>query len=514
MVKTSDIYPSIRTVEVISTHADRVPPTPAVKEPESYIKWGSDSQFNYDGDFRDEAMGIEDVTDYMPIQGDWYEEGRRYSDFKVTDPEDEEQYVIVQKIEEIAFAGPSRGTHQINQNPSPQLKIAFKNANDSTKYKNSEGKEFEPIVLDPFHTIVDAVWKKGDFALISLVVGPNAAGTFRIKVIDPTDIDLSSDNPIYEGSEELIKNGSGAGMYNPDAPATFTHPEEVTHPDVETNNPVPWRVSPDGMTSWNWTLSELQKSAPNGDHANLQIHWHPGSQNTIFWTSHTSGTGPDYLVNELMMDNFNVPSVGANGNPHGNQQWRLVGAGPGGAGMIYRLWGLSWDEHYDDEPFAYNIAMVKNDKMLKALFTLMQAQQTPSITVSMDLGAYSSFPQPGDKKTYHGPGKMRIMWFRGNKQTLAAADKLLAISFAPGGPGGPIDIDGGGQPQPYLPYPQVWEALRIGQGYIDAAATSVLGGAIVTEAEYTLSSGAAISGAVSSKAKYDLNFQTKTYDKQ
>ena len=60
----------------------------------------------------------------------------------------------------------------------------------------------------------------------------------------------------------------------------------------------------------------------------------------------------------------------------------------------------------------------------------------------------------------------------------------------------------------------MWEALRFGQGYIDAGATADLMGAIVTEQEYTFPSGAAVSGSSHTAAKFDINFQTKTYDKQ
>lgn len=517
--KPIDLSEAFR-IDVLSTHTDRVPPTPPVKEPESYIKWGASAQFKYDDSFRDYAVSVEDVTPFFPFQGEWNEEGRKYTDFRVENPEDKDQYVIVQKLEAVAFSGPAHGTHKLNQNPHPQLIMSFKNDNDGTKYKNSQGEEFEPICLDPFHTIIDAVWKKGDFAIMSLRVGPNGSGSLILRVSDPTDINLGTDWPIYEnGGEELFKSGASGAMSDPAAPDTFHHNEKAATPVLSATDPVPWRVSPDGMTSWNWPLTELSKNTPNGDWAYMQIHYH-SSGFTMFWVGDNSGTGPQYLRNEIMMDNFGIPSVGANGDVRGatadggGMQWRLVGAGPGGAGHIYQLFAMAWNERYDAEPYAYNLAMVKNDKMLKALFSLMQAQQTPSITIDVITDGYSHLPGPGDEKSYYGTGKLRVMWFRGNKNTLAAADKLLAISFTTGG-GGPIVIDGGGGAQSlYLTPDQMWEALRFGVGYIEAGASATLAGALVTEQEYTFPSGAGVDGQRQVRKRMDVNFQTKTYDQQ
>ena len=522
--KPVDLSEAFR-VDVLSTHVDRVVPSPPVKEPDSYIKWGGSAKFDYDNSFRDYANAIEDITPSFPFQGEWVEEGRKYTDFRVENPEDKDQYVIVQKLEAVAFTGPVHGTHKLNQNPNPQLIMSFKNDNDGTTYKNSQGEEFEPICLDPFHTIVDAVWKKGDFAIMSLRVGPNGAGSLILKVSDPSDIDLGTESPSYEGSEELFKSGSGGAMYDPSVPDTFNHPEKATSPELIGTDPVVFRISNDGMTSWNWPLRELSKSAPNGDWAYMQIRYHP-SGFTMFWVGHVtgagSGSGPQYLQNQIMVDNFGIPAVGANGEVRGatadggGTQWRLIGSGPNGAGHIYKLFSMAWNERYDSEPYAYNLAMVKNDKMLKALFSLMQAQQTPSIAIDVITDGYSHHPGPGDEKSYYGTGKLRVMWFRGNKNTLAAADNLLAISFTTGG-GGPIVIDpggGGGSQSLYLTPDQMWEALRFGVGYIEAGASATLAGALVTEQEYTFPSGAWVDGQRQVRKRMDVNFQTKTYDQQ
>lgn len=512
--KPIDLSEAFR-VDVLSTHTDRVPPTPPVKEPESYIKWGASAQFNYDNSFRDYAISVEDVTPSFPFQGKWNEEGRKYTDFRVENPEDKDQYVIVQKLEAVAFSGPARGTHKLNENPHPQLIMSFKNDNNGTKYKNSQGEEFEPICLDPFHTIIDAVWKKGDFAIMSLRVGPNGTGSLILRVSDPTDISLGTDWPVYEnGGEELFKSGSGGAMSDPSAPDTYSHPAKTFNLEIVADQPVPMNVTPFGATP-NWPLTEYYKTV-GGSQYSTSVLTHPSAPGTIIGLLKGTRTA---IENQIIYEAFGIPMVGSNGEVRGatvdggGTQW-VVDTLWDDAVYIYRLRAMAWNEHYDSEPYAYNLVMVKNDLLLKALFTLMQAQQTPSITLDVITDGYSHPPGSGDEKPYYGTGKLRVMWFRGNKNTLAAAEKLLAISFTTGG-GGPISVDGGsGATSLYLTPEQMWEALRFGVGYIDAGASATLAGALVTEQEYTFPSGAGVDGQRQIRKKMDINFQTKTYDQQ
>lgn len=96
-------------VDVLSTHADRVPPTPAAEQPTSYLEWGKPSQFSYDGDFRTTATSGFEVKDPDKTPRTRYtfdEEGRAYTDFKVTSPDDPDSYVVVRRVDEIGFNGP------------------------------------------------------------------------------------------------------------------------------------------------------------------------------------------------------------------------------------------------------------------------------------------------------------------------------------------------------------------------------------------------------------------------
>lgn len=107
-------------LDILSTHADRVPPTPPVTEPEAYIKWGKDAQFTYSTDFRSSATGGFQVTNPSKPPRKRYsfdEEGRAYTDFKVTSPNDPDSYVIVRRVDEIAFNGPGASQFSLSLAP-------------------------------------------------------------------------------------------------------------------------------------------------------------------------------------------------------------------------------------------------------------------------------------------------------------------------------------------------------------------------------------------------------------
>ena len=95
-------------VDVLSTHTDRVAPTAAVAEPESYIKWGKDSTFTYDSDFRSTAITVSIKNPDKPKRTRYTldEEGRGYVDYKVENADDPNIYVIVRRCTEVAFSGP------------------------------------------------------------------------------------------------------------------------------------------------------------------------------------------------------------------------------------------------------------------------------------------------------------------------------------------------------------------------------------------------------------------------
>lgn len=92
-------------LDVVSTSSPRtyVPPTEETT-PEAYAQWGDESSFSYASDF----PGFE-VTNKGKAERDRYsysEEGRKYHDYKVTNKDDETQYVIVRRVQQIAFSGP------------------------------------------------------------------------------------------------------------------------------------------------------------------------------------------------------------------------------------------------------------------------------------------------------------------------------------------------------------------------------------------------------------------------
>lgn len=94
---------------VFSFSTPRLPPEPAVQEPEAFIEWGGPSVFSFDDTFRELAgagTAKKDDDDNEPPEEHWTENGRSTSDVRVENPDDPDQFVIVQQIDSIGFTGP------------------------------------------------------------------------------------------------------------------------------------------------------------------------------------------------------------------------------------------------------------------------------------------------------------------------------------------------------------------------------------------------------------------------
>lgn len=97
-------------VGVFSFSTPRVAPEPAPVEPEAFLRWGGPSAFSFDDSFRDVASGgvsfHTDDDDNDDVEEQYSETGRSTSDVKVENPDDPDQFVIVQQIQSMAFSGP------------------------------------------------------------------------------------------------------------------------------------------------------------------------------------------------------------------------------------------------------------------------------------------------------------------------------------------------------------------------------------------------------------------------
>lgn len=85
--------------------------------PESFFEAGGPSQFSYQDTFRDLANGGRRFRTNDPPPGEdeperWREQGRDVTEVRVENPDDPDQFVIVERIDKIRFQGPDGRTVQ------------------------------------------------------------------------------------------------------------------------------------------------------------------------------------------------------------------------------------------------------------------------------------------------------------------------------------------------------------------------------------------------------------------
>lgn len=226
---------------VVSTPKPRPMTPPVEDQPEAFIEWGAPSEFE-DNSFRDVAstpgFQVEDPPSANLIL---VEQARTYTDFKFTNPEDDSQFVILRKTDEIAFS----------DNQGRQHRMAFDNAytaeaNVPSYLKNTAGEEFEPLVLDPFHTVVEVGWT-GGFVVIAVQVKPHTACEFAVAVANPVDNKgilapgFEQGDPPLPTPEDAPFMRKDAGLSIVDDDGAFVHfPEEAQGmgPPIDLTPPV------------------------------------------------------------------------------------------------------------------------------------------------------------------------------------------------------------------------------------------------------------------------------------
>ena len=220
---------------VVSTPKPYVPTAPVEENPEAFIEWGGPSDFSADS-FREVAStpGFR-VEDPGPESRVYDEEARTYEDFVFSNPEDDSQFVILRKSPEFAFRDTFDGSQWV-----------FGFSNDYTAedpppdyLKNENGDEFAPLVLDPFHTVIEVGWA-GGFVLIAIQVKPHTSVRFMLTPSNPV-ANLGIQSPEFErGDPEIPPSGADTGEpfihqvalssvidnKDPGAPAHYTKEEE------------------------------------------------------------------------------------------------------------------------------------------------------------------------------------------------------------------------------------------------------------------------------------------------
>lgn len=93
-------------IDVLSTSSPRTADTSTTDEtPEAYAEWGAESTFDYSGDFPSGGFEVK-TGDTKRDRYSYSEEGRGFTDYKVTNANDASQYVIVRRVQTISFSGP------------------------------------------------------------------------------------------------------------------------------------------------------------------------------------------------------------------------------------------------------------------------------------------------------------------------------------------------------------------------------------------------------------------------
>lgn len=108
VLRTGNIGEAFKTwVDVLSTSSPRTANTETATDttPEAYLKWGEESEFDYSGDFPSGGFEVK-TGDTKRDRYSYSEDGRAFTDYKVTNPNNPSQYVIVRRVQTISFTGP------------------------------------------------------------------------------------------------------------------------------------------------------------------------------------------------------------------------------------------------------------------------------------------------------------------------------------------------------------------------------------------------------------------------
>lgn len=161
-------------VSVISESTPRPRTPPPEQFPETFIEWGGPSQFDI-SDFRNDARtlgikGPEDEESFKPIDGIYNSQGYAWSNVTVSNPEDSSVSLDLAKIDRVSYVRQHTGS-VFQKDPRHEIvnfgfTQGYTELDEIPSYlENSDGENFAPIVLDPYHTVVGISWG-GPFMLV------------------------------------------------------------------------------------------------------------------------------------------------------------------------------------------------------------------------------------------------------------------------------------------------------------------------------------------------------------
>ena len=529
VMKTVDVGMIRRSVDTLSTRATSTSTTTSETHPAAYDEWGEDATFNYDS-FTNDASGLGfEVTDkYKPLSGTLTEEGNRWSDIRVENPEDNNTFVIVRRLDAVAFAGHPKSTHKSFENPIPQIVFSFNNGSASPIYVNKKGERFAPVELNPFNTIVDVNWGGEDFVIISVIASANRVGSFGSDILFPNFTGMNLEN-------------LGNGVTRNDCPAmTVLCKGDVYHYDQahSTYKNIPQReLEPtvDYMTGLGMINSdnarekihELYGIAPSMTKAYVW-HKHP-DHDSILCIGHLAAKSISAADNAELYGQFGIPLGGAQGQAESSTDpysprvfWKLKGfveikTDTADQGKIrhsiywfYKKTETSYVLKYDNKPYVYFSFFIGANVLKKELSSEILNQGGGLIEFDVKVGE-CQVPTNADA-TYINEGKIRATWYRGSVFKDALTMGSMKIAGVPETPTTPGHM---GTPAiPGATFDAAWLAMLDGSGYLQSDVVARLNGAIITSHEYNFPCGSDIAGPVIRRAKFQLNFAEKSADRE
>lgn len=417
---------------VVSTVSPRVRAA-SVETPEAYSKWGAPGDFPFDD--KSVAYTI-DTKNYDPLQGDLYEEGCRYSDIRVQDPEDENQSVVVRRYDAVAFRARPKPFHPADQtNIYPQVMMTFSNFEGGKTYASSEGKSFKPVALDPFNTIVGVSWASIDYITLVVTISPIKVAEIALET-DDQDMTARKGEFIKDVSSGVKEKGESDGLSIFQFNGRYIEGSDVpiSYPScTSTSNPACFSVQEIHSNNAESTVTYWWKHPTNSNVIALAF-----SQNAIQPGGMYYGTHDDALYETFKIHAYNDGDNldGSDDEYSKHEFWRnymLVSLtnefGYPSEYALYLKYYTPWKVKYDPSPYKYAIFRIDVRKMRSIFFELNPDASEDQFDTRLVLKAHGTdireqWEHEATMPTYTGYGTIRATWYKGGSETKTALDQL------------------------------------------------------------------------------------------
>lgn len=415
--------------KVVSTSSPRTK-TVSVTTPEAYLKWGDESEFNYVGSFD----GFQVIDAYDPLQGDLYEEGCKYSDISVENPEDTSQKVVVRRYDAIAFTARMKPTHRADAtNPHPQVMMSFSNYDGSPAYTSKKGQEFHPIALDPFNTIVEVSWSSKNYLVFAVAISPIMDLQVQLGTDDEsmTAIIPSFVTSIATGQKV---RGENDGLNEAFIPARYVlgSSTPVTYPNCAQTGGASWptcfqfhEVFENGVYSYRYMINPT-----NGNIVAFETYVEPA------FSSFSQKVARDFQIN-LYSDGT---PIDGNTDPYKKSSfWKSIGlaqvysTGSTNGGTIdlhiYAKFYTAWRVRYDPSPYCYYLFKIDLDEMVTQFATLYPDNVQNYADLRLKIVARGTdirqqWSEEEVQPAYTGFGSARVTWYRGGSDVEKGIEDL------------------------------------------------------------------------------------------